>query len=87
MFSIFSLSIQLSESGLANWIAVVFHLCRYIDLLKSDGVQEWIFQELKQIAQVGFGIHALSFLIVCSGGYGSHSLSKGLEVYAQYVCI
>ena len=57
MFSIFSLSIQLSESGLANWVAVVFHLCRYIDLLKSDGIQEWVFQELKQIAQVSFGMH------------------------------
>eukprot|EP01036_Dinobryon_divergens_P028604 gene28604-37575_t len=54
MFSIFSLSIQLSESGLANWVAVVFHLCRYIDLLKSDGIREWVFQELKQIAQVSF---------------------------------
>lgn len=56
MFSLFSVTVYLTPSGLANWIAVIFHLCQYLGMLKKEGIQEWVFEEIKQIAQTSFGI-------------------------------
>jgi secreted Zn-dependent insulinase-like peptidase len=55
MFNFLSVEIQLTWAGFSNWIAVVGHVCTYIQMLKETNLPEWLFEELKQIAQNSFG--------------------------------
>ena len=54
IYSFFGISVYLTERGLANWIYVVKLVYLYIDLLKREGPQEWIFRELQQVAQIDY---------------------------------
>lgn len=40
--------------GLANWVTVAGQVFSYIAMLKSQGPQEWIYEEIRQIAEVDF---------------------------------
>lgn len=53
-FSVFSVSIDLTPTGLANWQKVVEATFAKINQCKIDGPKEWFFNELKSIQQLNF---------------------------------
>ena len=52
MFFVFEISIDLTQMGISNWIEVVSIVFQYINMLKLDGMQQWIFDEMKQMEAV-----------------------------------
>ena len=50
----FHVSVRLTPDGLINYQEVVMTVFQYIALLKKAGPQEWIMNELKNIAEVDF---------------------------------
>ncbi|KAI9803791.1 MAG: hypothetical protein M1825_001671 [Sarcosagium campestre] len=50
----FSVSVRLTEDGLANYREIVKVIFQYIALLRDAGPQEWVFDELKGMAEVDF---------------------------------
>lgn len=54
MYSLFNVSITLTTLGLANWTMVTNLLFRYLDVIKKEGPQEWIFNETKSIDEMKF---------------------------------
>lgn len=64
MFTLFSITIVLTDEGICNWIAVVQHVNAYLNMLRSNGPQEWIYEEIKQIAQIEFG-NILKYFAYC----------------------
>ena len=63
MFSVFWLTITLTEKGVANWIFVVKQVYDYIFMNKENKPQKWIFDELKLIASAQFGT-LINFMII-----------------------
>ncbi|CAB4420535.1 unnamed protein product [Rhizophagus irregularis] len=53
-FGFFIVSIDLTESGLANYEDVVVHIFQYIEMLKQVGIQEWTYHEIKKIREISF---------------------------------
>eukprot|EP01041_Mallomonas_annulata_P011181 gene11181-23360_t len=54
MFTQFSVSVTLTKKGLMNWISVVDKIYQYISMLKSDGIQDWVYEEIKQMSAVSY---------------------------------
>ena len=52
--SLFEISVRLTEDGLKNYKAVVKVIFQYISLLRETSPQEWIFDEMKGMAEVNF---------------------------------
>ncbi|OJD16956.1 hypothetical protein AJ78_02938 [Emergomyces pasteurianus Ep9510] len=50
----FTISITLTEDGLNNYQEVIKTIFQYISLIKSRAPEEWIFQEMKNLAEVDF---------------------------------
>ncbi len=50
----FDIQIDLTPDGLKNWQAVAELLFSEIELIRTDGVQPWIFEEQKNINQISF---------------------------------
>ena len=53
-YAIFNVQIGLTESGVSLYKEVVGIVFKYIELLKCDGVKEWIFNECKELSNIGF---------------------------------
>ncbi|RIA87179.1 Metalloenzyme, LuxS/M16 peptidase-like protein [Glomus cerebriforme] len=53
-FGFYSISIDLTESGLVNYEDVVVHVFQYIEMLRQVGTQEWIYHEVKKIQEISF---------------------------------
>lgn len=53
-FSKFSVEIQLSDEGLDQYKRVVEMVFQYINMLRREGPQEWIFREIQQMDQIDF---------------------------------
>jgi insulysin len=51
---IFDCKIQLTEDGLKNYKEIVKVFWQYVSLLQEMPPQEWIFQELKDMATMNF---------------------------------
>ena len=51
-FSVFTIKIDLTESGLKNVNDVIRMIFAYIDLLKTSGPQEWVQEELETVAEL-----------------------------------
>lgn len=51
----FQLTIDLTPSGMANWVYVVAIIYKYLDMLLASGPQEWVSEELRQMGEVNFG--------------------------------
>ena len=54
-FSIFQLSVILTVKGLVQWMRVTAIVYQYIHMLKEEGIQKWVFDELQQLGQIEFG--------------------------------
>lgn len=52
--SVFSINIQLSPDGYANWERVVADTFAYIELLKSNPLDQWRFEEQRTMLQTAF---------------------------------
>lgn len=52
--SLFEISIRLTEEGLKNYKEVVQVIFQYISLIRESSPQEWIFNEMKGMAEVNF---------------------------------
>ncbi|KAL3869596.1 hypothetical protein ACJMK2_042264 [Sinanodonta woodiana] len=53
-WSAFSLTVTLTDQGLEQVENVCCVIFEYLSMLKSEGVQKWVFEELKQIEQSKF---------------------------------
>lgn len=54
MFAIFRIAITLTAEGLSNWIIVVRHVALYLQMLRTQGPQMWVFEELQKISRIDF---------------------------------
>ncbi|KAI8825830.1 Metalloenzyme, LuxS/M16 peptidase-like protein [Fimicolochytrium jonesii] len=53
-FDFFKVSVDLTLAGVEHYEEIVPIIFQYIDMVKKDGVQDWIFQECKQLATMSF---------------------------------
>ncbi|KAI8850458.1 Metalloenzyme, LuxS/M16 peptidase-like protein [Chytridium lagenaria] len=53
-FDFFKISIELTDDGMVHWQSIVIIIFQYIDLLKKNGVQNWIYDECKTMAKLTF---------------------------------
>ena len=53
-YSFFAVSIQMTDKGMEQYERVLEIVCHYVTMLRNKGVQEWIFQELKNLAKAEF---------------------------------
>ena len=56
-FAIFEIRIDLTRKGLANWMFVVGIVYKYLKMLRDVGPQKWIWDELKHMARIDYGIY------------------------------
>ncbi|KAL4209234.1 Metalloenzyme, LuxS/M16 peptidase-like protein [Rhizopus microsporus] len=73
-FSFFHLSIELTEEGLRHYEDVVVSLFEYIELIKKEGIQQWIFEETKSLAEIEF-----RFLEQCTPSQYTSFLSQQMQ--------
>lgn len=53
-FSLFMVSIQLTEMGEKSANETILHVFQYIRLLKDTGALQWFFEELKHLSEQQF---------------------------------
>uniref|UniRef100_A0AAX7VC14 Insulin-degrading enzyme n=1 Tax=Astatotilapia calliptera TaxID=8154 RepID=A0AAX7VC14_ASTCA len=53
-FMFFNIKMDLTEEGLLNIEDIIFHMFQYIQKLRSEGPQEWVFNEYKDLKKVAF---------------------------------
>lgn len=51
---LFKINMELTLSGSQNWEQIIQVIFAYINLLKMEGIQEWIFDELRLISEAQF---------------------------------
>ena len=59
-FATFEIKMSLTEAGLENTDHIIALFYEYVDLLKREGIQQWIFDEQKQIAEIHFNFQEKS---------------------------
>ncbi|XP_076142122.1 insulin-degrading enzyme isoform X2 [Alosa pseudoharengus] len=53
-FMFFIINVDLTEEGLLHVEDIIFHMFQYIQKLRTEGPQEWVFQECKDLNNVAF---------------------------------
>uniref|UniRef100_A0AAR2JYT8 Insulin-degrading enzyme n=1 Tax=Pygocentrus nattereri TaxID=42514 RepID=A0AAR2JYT8_PYGNA len=53
-FMFFIINVDLTEEGLLHVEDIIFHMFQYIQKLRTEGPQEWVFQECKDLNAVAF---------------------------------
>ncbi|KAJ3205957.1 Insulinase (Peptidase M16), partial [Dinochytrium kinnereticum] len=53
-FDFFKVSVELTDDGMEHWQSIVILIFQYIEMLRRCGVQEWIYNECKTMAQLTF---------------------------------
>ncbi|XP_023863299.1 insulin-degrading enzyme isoform X1 [Salvelinus sp. IW2-2015] len=53
-FMFFIINVDLTEEGLLHVDDIIFHMFQYIQKLRTEGPQEWVFQECKDLNTVAF---------------------------------
>lgn len=56
----FKINMELTESGCANWERIVEVIFAYITIIKKEGVQKWIFDELRLTSEAQFRFKEIS---------------------------
>ncbi|KAI9790783.1 MAG: Insulinase (Peptidase M16) [Candelina submexicana] len=51
---LFSIDVRLTEDGLANYEEIIKVIFQYISMVREAGPQQWIFEEMKGLAEVDF---------------------------------
>jgi len=52
--SLFDITIELTEAGLGHVAEVIEYLFRYLELVRERGVERWMFEENRTLAEIGF---------------------------------
>ncbi|XP_067330472.1 insulin-degrading enzyme isoform X2 [Channa argus] len=53
-FMFFIINVDLTEEGLLHVEDIIFHMFQYIQKLRTEGPQEWVFEECKNLNKVAF---------------------------------
>lgn len=53
-FEFFKISVDLTETGLANYDKVVAAMFKYLDLLRSTPFQQWAYEEVQQLCELAY---------------------------------
>ncbi|XP_034040067.1 insulin-degrading enzyme isoform X1 [Thalassophryne amazonica] len=53
-FMFFIINVDLTEEGLLHIEDIIFHMFQYIQKLRTEGPQEWVFEECKDLNKVAF---------------------------------
>ncbi|XP_038140028.1 insulin-degrading enzyme [Cyprinodon tularosa] len=53
-FMFFIINVDLTEEGLLHVEDIIFHMFQYIQKLRTEGPQEWVFEECKDLSKVAF---------------------------------
>uniref|UniRef100_A0AAX7TZT0 Insulin-degrading enzyme n=1 Tax=Astatotilapia calliptera TaxID=8154 RepID=A0AAX7TZT0_ASTCA len=53
-FMFFIINVDLTEEGLLHVEDIIFHMFQYIQKLRTEGPQEWVFEECKDLNNVAF---------------------------------
>ncbi|XP_035807067.2 insulin-degrading enzyme isoform X1 [Amphiprion ocellaris] len=53
-FMFFIINVDLTEEGLLHVEDIIFHMFQYIQKLRTEGPQEWVFDECKDLNKVAF---------------------------------
>ncbi|XP_039639497.1 insulin-degrading enzyme isoform X1 [Perca fluviatilis] len=53
-FMFFIINVDLTEEGLLHVEDIIFHMFQYIQKLRTEGPQEWVFEECKDLNKVAF---------------------------------
>ncbi|KAM9326665.1 insulin-degrading enzyme [Gastrophryne carolinensis] len=53
-FMFFIVNVDLTEEGLLHVDDIILHMFQYIEMLRTEGPQEWVFQECKDLNAVAF---------------------------------
>ncbi|XP_029376409.1 insulin-degrading enzyme isoform X3 [Echeneis naucrates] len=53
-FMFFIINVDLTEEGLMHVQDIIFHMFQYIQKLRTEGPQEWVFEECKDLNKVAF---------------------------------
>ena len=76
-FVLFSIMVQLTRLGEEKWTDVVGIVFQYIDQLQRQGPQQWIYEELRQMAKIEFEMmerrSSLSYALFLSSSMILHS--------------
>eukprot|EP01104_Vermistella_antarctica_P017836 TRINITY_DN6412_c0_g1_i1.p1 TRINITY_DN6412_c0_g1~~TRINITY_DN6412_c0_g1_i1.p1 ORF type:complete len:1087 (+),score=280.46 TRINITY_DN6412_c0_g1_i1:370-3261(+) len=72
LFSVFRVSIDLTEDGLTRVNDVISIVFDYIELLRREGVQEWIFDEVKAVSEMQFRFKDKPQPIACVEALARH---------------
>jgi insulysin len=54
LYGSFSITTRLTQTGVANWQRILMLTGLYIEMLKAKGLQKWVFDEKKDILEMGF---------------------------------
>ncbi|KAI9282259.1 Metalloenzyme, LuxS/M16 peptidase-like protein [Sporodiniella umbellata] len=73
-FAFFHFSVELTERGLSHYEDIVVSFFEYIQLIQSKGVQQWIFDEIKSLAEIEF-----RFLEQCTPSQYTSYLSQQMQ--------
>ncbi|RCI06352.1 Insulinase (Peptidase M16) [Rhizopus stolonifer] len=73
-FAFFHFSVELTEQGLSHYEDIVVSFFEYIQLVHSKGVQQWIFDEIKSLAEIEF-----RFLEQCTPSQYTSFLSQQMQ--------
>ncbi|XP_014863501.1 PREDICTED: insulin-degrading enzyme isoform X2 [Poecilia mexicana] len=53
-FMFFIINVDLTEEGLLHVEDIIFHMFQYVQKLRTEGPQEWVFDECKDLSKVAF---------------------------------
>ncbi|CAO3652625.1 unnamed protein product [Cunninghamella blakesleeana] len=91
-YSIFQTSIDLTKQGLEHYEDVIIAFFQYVDMLKKQGVQKWIFDEVQSLAEIEFRFSEketpsqyTSYMVQnMQSEYPSHITISGCELLRKY---
>jgi nardilysin len=52
--ALFTVTIKLTKRGFVNWVIVVQSIFQYLHMLRSLGPQQWIYEEIRDMATITF---------------------------------
>ncbi|CAM9115596.1 unnamed protein product [Discosporangium mesarthrocarpum] len=55
--AMFCVTFDLTQTGVRHWLDIVTALFEYVGMLRREGPQEWIFEEIRDVADLLFRFH------------------------------
>ncbi|BFZ09211.1 hypothetical protein BsWGS_12249 [Bradybaena similaris] len=87
-FSFFSVAVDLSEKGQENIDEIIALIYQYINMLRQEGPQEWIFKECQDLAAMSFNFKdkesPKSYTSALSGRLQDYPIADTLSVYSLF---